>query len=116
LKGGASHVEVDQEVAVHFLVRGGKIIRFRGFRVGGSPRSRRARDAHASLQASSVFLSGFLCAEPPGGPFCVELNISTLTLRLWLLAAAGHLGTVGELRGVLPPVKGAVTPNGVAVH
>jgi ketosteroid isomerase-like protein len=32
LKGGASHVEVDQEFAVHFLVRGGKISRFQGFR------------------------------------------------------------------------------------
>ena len=27
-----SHVELDQEFAVHFLVRGDKIIRFRGFR------------------------------------------------------------------------------------
>jgi ketosteroid isomerase-like protein len=28
----ASHVELDQEFAVHFLVRGKKIVRFRGFR------------------------------------------------------------------------------------
>lgn len=33
LRGGdASHVEVDQEFAIHFLVHGGKIVRFRGFR------------------------------------------------------------------------------------
>jgi ketosteroid isomerase-like protein len=33
LRGGdASHVELDQEFAVHFLVRGGGIVRFRGFR------------------------------------------------------------------------------------
>jgi ketosteroid isomerase-like protein len=32
LRGGASHVEVDQEFAIHFLVREGKIVRFRGFR------------------------------------------------------------------------------------
>jgi ketosteroid isomerase-like protein len=33
LRGGdASHIELDQEFAVHFLVRRGKIIRFRGFR------------------------------------------------------------------------------------
>ncbi|HEX6586057.1 MAG TPA: nuclear transport factor 2 family protein [Solirubrobacterales bacterium] len=32
LTGGASHVELDQEFAIHFLVRGGKIVRFRGFR------------------------------------------------------------------------------------
>jgi hypothetical protein len=32
LKGGASHVEVEQEFAVHFLLHGGKIVRFRGFR------------------------------------------------------------------------------------
>jgi|SRR5215204_2861650 len=33
LRGGdASHVELDQEFAVHFLVRGEKIVRFRGFR------------------------------------------------------------------------------------
>ena len=33
LRGGdASHVEVDQEFAIHFLVRGGKIVRIRGFR------------------------------------------------------------------------------------
>ena len=34
LRGGdASHVEFDQEFAIHLLVRGGKIVRFRGFRV-----------------------------------------------------------------------------------
>ena len=33
LRGGdASHVEFDQEFAIHLLVRGGKIVRFRGFR------------------------------------------------------------------------------------
>jgi ketosteroid isomerase-like protein len=33
LRGGdASHVELDQEFAVHFLVRRGRIVRFRGFR------------------------------------------------------------------------------------
>jgi ketosteroid isomerase-like protein len=31
LRGGASHVELDQEFAVHCLVRGGKIIRAHGF-------------------------------------------------------------------------------------
>jgi ketosteroid isomerase-like protein len=31
MKGGASHVELDQEFAIHFLVRGGKIIRAHGF-------------------------------------------------------------------------------------
>jgi ketosteroid isomerase-like protein len=31
LRGGASHVEVDQEFAIHFLVRDEKIVRFRGF-------------------------------------------------------------------------------------
>ena len=31
MRGGASHIELDQEFAVHFLVREGKIIRFRGF-------------------------------------------------------------------------------------
>ncbi len=31
LRGGASHVELDQEFAVHFLVRDGKIVRLRGF-------------------------------------------------------------------------------------
>jgi ketosteroid isomerase-like protein len=31
LRGGASHVELDQEFAIHFLVRGGKIIRAHGF-------------------------------------------------------------------------------------
>ena len=31
LRGGTSHVELDQEFAVHFLVRDGKIVRFRGF-------------------------------------------------------------------------------------
>jgi ketosteroid isomerase-like protein len=29
---GASHVELDQEFAIHFLVRGENIVRFRGFR------------------------------------------------------------------------------------
>jgi ketosteroid isomerase-like protein len=33
LRGGdASHVELDQEFAVHFLMQGEKIVRFRGFR------------------------------------------------------------------------------------
>ncbi len=33
LRGGdASHVELDQEFAVHFQIRGEKIVRFRGFR------------------------------------------------------------------------------------
>ncbi len=33
LRGGdASHVEVDQEFAIHFLLHGGKIVRLRGFR------------------------------------------------------------------------------------
>jgi ketosteroid isomerase-like protein len=32
LRGGTSHVEFDQEFAIHFLVRDGKIIRFQGFR------------------------------------------------------------------------------------
>jgi ketosteroid isomerase-like protein len=31
LRGGTSHVELDQEFAVHFLVRRGKFVRFRGF-------------------------------------------------------------------------------------
>ena len=31
MRGGASHVELDQEFAVHFLVRDGKIVRLRGF-------------------------------------------------------------------------------------
>ena len=31
LRGGASHVELDQEFAVHFLVRDGKVVRLRGF-------------------------------------------------------------------------------------
>ncbi len=31
MRGGASHVELDQEFAVHFLVREGKIVRLRGF-------------------------------------------------------------------------------------
>jgi ketosteroid isomerase-like protein len=31
MRGGASHVELDQEFAVHFLVRGGKIVRAQGF-------------------------------------------------------------------------------------
>jgi ketosteroid isomerase-like protein len=31
MRGGASHVELDQEFAVHFVVRESKIIRFRGF-------------------------------------------------------------------------------------
>jgi ketosteroid isomerase-like protein len=30
--GGASHVELDQEFAIHFLVRGNKIVRVQGFR------------------------------------------------------------------------------------
>jgi ketosteroid isomerase-like protein len=32
LKGGASHVELDQEFAIRFLVDGGKIVRIDGFR------------------------------------------------------------------------------------
>ena len=32
LRGGTSHVEFDQEFAIHFLVRDGKIVRFQGFR------------------------------------------------------------------------------------
>jgi ketosteroid isomerase-like protein len=31
MRGGASHVELDQEFAVHFIVRGGKIVRAQGF-------------------------------------------------------------------------------------
>jgi ketosteroid isomerase-like protein len=31
LRGGASHVELDQEFAVHFLLRDGRIVRLRGF-------------------------------------------------------------------------------------
>jgi uncharacterized protein len=31
LRGEASHVELDQAFAIHFLVRDGKIVRFRGF-------------------------------------------------------------------------------------
>ena len=31
LRGGASHVELDQEFAVHFLIDGGKIARIQGF-------------------------------------------------------------------------------------
>ena len=31
MRGGASHVEFEQAFAVHFLFRGGKIVRFRGF-------------------------------------------------------------------------------------
>ena len=31
MKGGASHVDFEQPFAIHFLVRGGKITRFRGF-------------------------------------------------------------------------------------
>jgi ketosteroid isomerase-like protein len=31
MRGSASHVELDQEFAVHFLVREGKIVRLRGF-------------------------------------------------------------------------------------
>jgi hypothetical protein len=31
MRGEASHVDFDQPFAIHFLVRGGKIIRFRGF-------------------------------------------------------------------------------------
>ena len=31
LKGGTSHVSLDQEFAVHFLVRDRKIVRIRGF-------------------------------------------------------------------------------------
>ena len=30
--GDASHLEFDQPFAIHFLVRGGKVARFRGFR------------------------------------------------------------------------------------
>jgi ketosteroid isomerase-like protein len=32
MRGGASHVELDQEFAIHFLVRGNKIVRVQGFR------------------------------------------------------------------------------------
>jgi hypothetical protein len=32
LKGGASHMELDQEFAVRFLFEGGKIVRIDGFR------------------------------------------------------------------------------------
>jgi ketosteroid isomerase-like protein len=32
LKGGASHVELDQEFAVRFLIEGGRIVRINGFR------------------------------------------------------------------------------------
>jgi ketosteroid isomerase-like protein len=32
LRGGARHIELDQEFAVHFLLHGGKIVQFRGFR------------------------------------------------------------------------------------
>ena len=31
MRGGASHVELDQEFAVHLLMRAGKIVRIRGF-------------------------------------------------------------------------------------
>jgi ketosteroid isomerase-like protein len=31
MRGGASHIELDEEFAVHFLVRGGKILRAHGF-------------------------------------------------------------------------------------
>jgi ketosteroid isomerase-like protein len=31
MRGGASHVELKQEFAVHFLVRGGKVVRMEGF-------------------------------------------------------------------------------------
>ena len=31
MKAGASHVELDQEFAVHFLIRGGKIVQLEGF-------------------------------------------------------------------------------------
>ena len=31
MKGGASHVELDQEFAVHFLMDGGRIVRIQGF-------------------------------------------------------------------------------------
>ena len=31
MRGGASHVELDQEFAVHLLMRDGKIVRIRGF-------------------------------------------------------------------------------------
>jgi ketosteroid isomerase-like protein len=31
MRGGASHVEFDQALAVHFRVQGGKVVRFRGF-------------------------------------------------------------------------------------
>ncbi len=32
MTGGASHVELDQEFAVRFLIHGGKIVRIKGFR------------------------------------------------------------------------------------
>jgi ketosteroid isomerase-like protein len=31
MRGGASHVELNQEFAVHFLVRDGKVVRMEGF-------------------------------------------------------------------------------------
>jgi hypothetical protein len=31
MRGGASQIELDEEFAVHFLVRGGKILRAHGF-------------------------------------------------------------------------------------
>ena len=31
MRGGASHVDLDQAFAIHFLVRGGKIVRIEGF-------------------------------------------------------------------------------------
>jgi ketosteroid isomerase-like protein len=31
MRGGTSHVEFDQPFAIHFLVEGGKVVRFRGF-------------------------------------------------------------------------------------
>ena len=31
MRGGASHIELDEEFAVHFLVRGRKIVRAQGF-------------------------------------------------------------------------------------
>ena len=31
LKGGTSHLELDQPFAVHFLIQGGEIVRFQGF-------------------------------------------------------------------------------------
>jgi hypothetical protein len=31
MRGGASHVELDQEFAIHLLVRDGKILRIHGF-------------------------------------------------------------------------------------